>query len=80
MTTKQKPVHNIQLGRIKGAIWANNSNGKGVRYNVTVTRSYLVGEVWKDSSSFGRDELLLVIKVLDQAHTWICQQARKAAA
>ncbi|NLF73814.1 MAG: hypothetical protein GX575_32795, partial [Candidatus Anammoximicrobium sp.] len=29
---------------------------------------------WKDSSSFGRDDLPLLVKVADQVHTWIFQQ------
>ncbi len=29
---------------------------------------------WKTSESFGRDDLLLLAKVLDLAHTWISEQ------
>lgn len=43
-------------------------------HNVTLTRRYKDGDEWKDSSNFGRDDLLLAAKALDQAHTWICQQ------
>ncbi|MBI5934731.1 MAG: hypothetical protein HY867_13580 [Chloroflexi bacterium] len=58
------------MGRIKAAIWANPSE-KGVRYNATISRLYKDGETWKNSSSFGRDDLLLASKVLDRAHSWI---------
>jgi hypothetical protein len=68
-----KPVHEVRLGRIKAAIWANRSDS-GVRHNVTVTRIYKDGEQWKDSASFGRDDLPLVAKVCDLAHSWIFQQ------
>ena len=29
------------------------------------------GDVWKESNHFGRDDLLIVAKVVDIAHTWI---------
>ena len=69
----QKPVHEVRLGRIKAAIWANRTDN-GVRHNVTISRIYKDGEQWKDSSSFGRDDLPLVAKVCDLAHSWIFQQ------
>jgi len=68
-----KPIHEIRLGKVKAAIWANDTSS-GVRHNVTVERLYKDGDDWKSTSSFGRDDLPLVIKVLDQAHTWIFEQ------
>jgi hypothetical protein len=65
-----KPAHEIRLGRIKGTIWANEGEN-GTRYNVTFTRIYKDDSGWKDSDSFGRDDLLLVAKVADMAHSWI---------
>jgi len=75
MTTKQKPIHEIRLGAIKAAIWQNESTN-GIRYNVTVSRLYKDGDTWKRTESFGRDDLLLVAKVADQAHTWIIEQSQ----
>lgn len=75
MNTKNKPVHDIRLGTIKAAIWAN-STPKGTRYSVTLTRLYKVGEDWKYSDSFGRDDLPLLEKVASQAHLWICTNAK----
>ena len=69
---KQKPVHEIRLGRIKAAIWANETDN-GTRHNVTITRLYKGGDEWKASTSFGREELPLVAKIADMAHTWICE-------
>ena len=68
--SKQGPVHELRLGRIRAAIWENDTQN-GVRHNVTVSRLYKDGDEWRDSSSFGRDDLPLVSKVLDRAHTWI---------
>ena len=73
---KQKPVHEIRLGRIKAAIWANETDN-GTRHNVTITRLYKDGDEWKTSTSFGREELPLVAKIADMAHTWIYQQGQE---
>ena len=72
-----KPAHEIRLGRIKASIWANETE-RGTRYNVNVSRIYKEGEQWKATESFGRDDLPLVCKVMDQAHTWIFEQAGNA--
>ena len=66
----QKPVHEVRLGKIKAAIWANESE-RGTRYNVTVSRIYKDGDEWKSSESFGRDDIPLVIKALDRAHDFM---------
>ncbi len=73
--TKARPVHEVRMGRVKAAIWENESQ-HGARHNVTVTRIYKdADDQWRDSSSFGRDDLPLVAKVVDQAHSWIFDNA-----
>ena len=69
-TAPKRPVHEIRLGRIRAAIWQNETE-TGLRHNVTLSRLYKDGDDWKDSTSFGRDDLPLVAKVSDQAHSWI---------
>lgn len=71
---KDKPVHEVRLGSIKGAIWRNES-ASGARHNVTFSRIYKDREEdsWKSTDSFGRDDLLLLAKVADQAHSWILE-------
>ena len=64
------PVHDIRLGLIKASIWRNQTKS-GERHNVTITRLYKNGDTWKESGHFGRDDLLLVAKVADLAHTWV---------
>lgn len=71
--TKKKPVHEARMGRIKAAVWENDTSN-GTRYGVTFTRLYKDGDQWKDSTSFGRDDLPLLAKVADQVHTWIFEQ------
>lgn len=72
--TANKPVHEVRLGRIKAAIWENETQN-GARHNVTLQRIYKgENDQWATSDSFGRDDLPLVAKVADLAHTWIYQQ------
>ena len=80
---RQKPVHEIRLGLVRASIWENKSE-YGVRCNVTLERLYPVKldgdrRTWKSTSSFGRDDLLLVAKVVDLAHTWIHSKPNDAA-
>ena len=71
---KKRPVHEIRLGRIKAAIWENETEN-GAHHNVTLSRIYRQDDKWKDTSSLGRDDLLVAGKVLDQAHSWIMLDA-----
>lgn len=64
------PVHEIRLGLIKASVWRNQTKS-GERHNVTLSRLYRNGDVWKESAHFGRDDLLVAAKALDLAHTWI---------
>lgn len=72
---KTKPTHEIRLGTIKAAVWQNETES-GVRYNATFSRLYKDGDKWASADSFGRDDLLLLAKVADKAHSWICAQAQ----
>ena len=77
---KKKPVQEVRLGRIRAAIWENDTQN-GVRHNVTFSRLYLDDDGnWQDSASFGRDDLPLLCKVADRTHTWIFELAKKVAA
>ncbi len=76
MKNKAKPIHEVRLGRVKAAVWKNDTE-VGVRFNVTFTRLYKDGDGWKSTDSFGRDDLLLLGKVADQAHSWICAQSQE---
>lgn len=69
--TQRRPVHEIRLGTIRAAIWENQSPSKDVWFAVSVSRLYRDGDRWKDSSSFGRDDLPVVAKIMDMAYAWI---------
>ena len=72
---RSRPVHEVRLGAIRASVWANEGEN-GTRYNVTFDRAYKDGDAWKSTSSFGRDDLLVLAKAADQAHTWILSQPR----
>jgi hypothetical protein len=80
MSTREKvrPVHEIRFGRIKAAIWANEVDNGSVRHNVTLCRIYKDGDEWRQTESFGRDDLPLAMKVLDRAHSWIYEQGQES--
>ena len=67
------PLHTIRFGYIKASIW-RNSTKSGDRHSVSVVRLYRNGDEWKESSRFGRDDLLLVSKAMNEAHSWIFAQ------
>jgi hypothetical protein len=71
-----KPTHEVRLGAIKAAVWKNETNA-GLRYNVTFSRLYKDGDKWNSTDNFGHDDLLLLAKVADLAHTWICAQKQE---
>lgn len=64
------------MGAIKAAVWKNNTPS-GVRFNVTFSRLYKDGDEWKTTDSFGRDDLLVLAKVADRAHSWIHEQGQE---
>ena len=69
---RNQPAHEVRLGAIKAAIWQNETEA-GVRYNVTFERLYNQEGEWRSTGSFGRDDLLLLGKVADMAHSWIME-------
>lgn len=73
------PVHEIRFGLIKVTIWKKNTQ-YGPRYNVTTVRRFKDGDVWRDSTIFGRDDLPLLSKAIDMAHTWIYGHAQDEGA
>jgi len=69
-TQANRPVHTIRHRSIKPSIW-RNLTPKGPVYNVIVVRGFKDGEEWKDSHSFGYDDLPIVAKLLNDCHSFI---------
>ena len=81
MSQEQKrPVHEVRIGTVKAAVWEQETQ-HGAFHNVTFSRLYRDShDKWQRSESFGRDDLLVLAKVADAAHTWIHEQTRKERA
>ncbi len=76
-TGAKLPVKSFRLGRIKAAVWENESDQKKF-FNVTFARTYMdEAKNYHDTDSFGRDDLPLVAKLADQAHTFIFERLAK---
>jgi hypothetical protein len=68
-SNKIQPVEHVRIGGISAAIW-RNEGANGVWFNVTLQRHYRTEEgEWKSTTSFGRDDLLLLAKIADATHT-----------
>ena len=75
--TKNTPVHEVKVGRVRATVWANDSDGCP-RHSVKFSRLYKDKEgKWQDADIFSREELPLLIKAADQAHTWLYQPSEK---
>jgi hypothetical protein len=68
-----KPVQTFRYRAVKCVIWRNEGRN-GAFYNTVITRSYKDGEDWKDSPSFGQDDLPAVAKAALDAHSWVQEQ------
>ena len=66
-----RPVHSLRHRRIKATIWRNET-AKGPMFNVTLVRSYKAdSDEWRDSHSFGYDDLMNVAALMYEAHAYI---------
>lgn len=67
-----KPV-NFKVGRVRATVWTNESD-TGPWHSVTFSRLYRDKDGrWQDSASFSREDLPLLMKAADQAHTFLYQ-------
>lgn len=75
------PVAHLRHKRLKVAIWKNPS-AKGPFYTVTISRSFKKDENWFDTGSFRFDDLPIIAKLLNDAHSVISRliASDKAAA
>ena len=65
-----KSVPKIRIGSLKAAISHNDTEGR-IRYTITFPHLYKDTEQRKTTQTFGRNDLLFLAKVADQAHTRI---------
>ncbi len=80
------PAHKLRVGNLQVTIWRNTSREKGTTwYSFDPVRSYKQGdETWKETTSLGQDDALIMAELLRQAWAWAAKQqqadykARKA--
>jgi len=73
--SENQPAHKIRHGFVSASIWRQDTD-KGPMFNVTFQRSYLDGEAWKNSNSFGRGNLLVLSLIAARAFEWIGNQSQ----
>ena len=71
-----KPVFQLRIGLIKVTVRRSRTRS-GLRHTVSVVRLYRNGDVWKQSTRYGRDDIPAVRLALDKAHTWIYQHGNQ---
>ena len=88
---KERPIQVVRIRNLRASIWANRLPSGDLAYNVTFDRLYreadrtdAQGEVtksgdWKQSQSFGKDDLLLLAKLADLAHSEIYRRLQEEA-
>jgi hypothetical protein len=63
---KQKPTHEVRLGRIRAAIW-DNATDNGSWRKVTFSRLFKDKDNrWRDTESFSQEDVLLLTEVARQ--------------
>jgi hypothetical protein len=75
--TDNQPVNRIRYGLISASIWRQEGE-KGPMFNVSFQRSYKEGEEWRSSTSFGRNDLLVLSLLATRAFEWIADQQTEA--
>lgn len=80
MATNNKPANQPRCGNIKAKIWENTSE-KGPFFATTFSRPFKdqSGE-WRNSTSFGLNDLEALLSVAHQAKDWIAARALKRLA
>jgi len=76
-TSNNQPVHQIRHGAVSASIWRQETD-KGPVFNVSFQRSYKdADDTWKNSTSFGRNNLLVLSLIAARAFEWISNQRRQ---
>ena len=78
----QRPVDRLRIGALVASIWENQAaDGEGKFYAARIERRYQDADGnWKTTHSFGRNHLLALAKLADQAHTRILELEQNPAA
>src|SRR5207249_4308259 len=73
-----RPAREIRLGRIRATMWRNHHSEQGTWFSVTFSRSYKDKEgQWKNATSYGMDDLLVLAEIARMAFHWIHEERLK---
>lgn len=75
--SKKRPVHEVRIGPVKATMWRNEGSN-GPWHNVTFEPFIGKARSGRAALVFGRDELLVVAKVADIAHTWMFENEARS--
>ncbi len=70
---RNAPVFSCRHRALKAAVWKNDTES-GPFFNVTLSRSYKDGDTWKESGSYGYDDILIVAELLRTCHGFISRE------
>ena len=77
MATNNKPANTLRCGNIKATIW-QNVNEKGPFFATTFSRPFKdQSGVWRNSTSFGLNDLEALLTVAREAKEWIATPTLK---
>ena len=77
---KRKPVQTIRVDDCSASIWEREFTvkGKPTKFiSISFERSYKDGEDWKNTDSYGREDLLVLAYIAKEAFRWIVSQPNK---
>jgi hypothetical protein len=69
-------LFSVRHRALKAVVWRNELEN-GPMFNTTVSRSYKDGDTWKESGSFGFDDVLIVAELLRTCHSFITREMAK---
>lgn len=73
---KRLPTHEIRRGLVVVRVWRKHTRNR-VRHTITALRLFRNGDVWKESTRFGRNDIPVLRLALDAAHLWIFEQSQE---
>jgi hypothetical protein len=71
---KKQPAHEIKLGKIRVAIWANETEDQKIWFTAVVSRIYKSGDQWRGTTTLKHDDLPIAMKAIDMAYAWIWEK------
>ncbi len=74
MAQKKEPVKKLRVRTASAAVWANQKDDGPVRLSATLSVQYKAGNEWKECTSYGVMELLMLAHVIEQCIDWMAAQ------